>query len=251
MSIEERIRSTLNAAGQHINPSTSPMTSSDGTRSSSRSWLRRRLPVWPRTPVFASVLLVVALSTAFATFAGLLPWDVKLWLVDAGCRGSSSSDEMVASAHSDEGRIAEMWITRPGPGEPPNGLIVLDFDSAGNRLGGSYGCSPPGPEDADEDVWAGVGGEVSIEKALLTVLGRVSPDAAVARVTLSDQSVVDIQVETDGYFIELITRPGADPSSDDPNAGLLDAIHLAALDSNGQVIEEKDLPSFIPEVPDR
>lgn len=107
MSIEKRIRSTLNAAGEHINPTSSPMTPDD-TRSSSRSWLRRRFPVWPRTPVFASVLLLVGVGTVLATFAGLLLWDVKLSLIEGGCRVSTSTDELVASAQS-EGRIAELW----------------------------------------------------------------------------------------------------------------------------------------------
>jgi hypothetical protein len=220
MSFEERIRSTLEAAGRHIEPTFTPMTASADEESVSRPRFRRRLPVWPRTPVFASVLLVVAVAgTSFAAFAGLLPWDVKLWLVDAGCRGSSSTDEMVASATSDDGLIFEMWITRPGPDEPPNGLIVLDYDAEGNRRGGSYGCSPPGSKHhlETEDVWAGVGGEVSLERVLLTVLGRVSPEAAVARVTLSDGDVIDIDVERDGHFLELVARPGIDPDSPEPH----------------------------------
>lgn len=244
MSIEDRIRSTLDAAGRHINPTSSPMTASHGSKTRPRSWLRRRLPVWPRTPVFASVLLVVAVGTAFATFAGLLPWDVKLSLTEGGCRMSSSSDEMVASAES-EGRIAELWITRPGPDEPPNGHIVLDFDEQGNRLGYSLGCSPPGSRHhmATEEVWAGVGGETNLERTLLTVLGRVSPDAAVARLTLSDGEVIDINVQTDGYFIELVSRPGVDVSDSDAPAPVLpEAIHVATLDAQGRVIEENDLP---------
>lgn len=241
MSIEDRIRSTLDAAGRHINPTSSPITASHGSNSSSRSWLRRRLPVWPRTPVFASVLLVVGVGTALATFAGLLPWDVKLSLTDGGCRVSSSTDEMVASVES-EGRIAELWITRPGPDQPPNGHIVLDFDEEGNRLGYTLGCSPPGSRHhvATDEVWVGVGGETSAERMLLTVLGRVSSGAAVARVTLSDGEVIDIGVQTDGYFIELVTRPGVEVSIGDPE--LPEAIHITALDALGQVIEEKDLP---------
>lgn len=246
MSIEDRIRVTLGAAGQHIDPTSTPMTESHGSRSSSRSWFRRRLPVWPRTPMFASVLLVLAVGTVFAMFAGLLPWDVKLSLIDSGCRVSSSTDEMVASVES-EGRVAELWITRPAPDEAPNGHIVLDFDEEGNRLGSSYGCSPAGSQHhlETEDVWAGVGGETSIERTLLTVIGRVTPNAAVARVTLSDGDVIDIDVQTDGYFIDLVTRPGVDVSLTDvpPDIPLPgEATHIAALDAQGQVIEERDLP---------
>ena len=96
---------------------------------------------------------------------------------------------------------------------------------------------------ATDEVWAGVGGETSAERMLLTVLGRVSPGAAVARVTLSDGEVIDIGVQTDGYFIELATRPGVDVSIGDAPAPVLpEAVHVAALDAQGQVIEEKELP---------
>lgn len=90
-----------------------------------------------------------------------------------------------------------------------------------------------------DEVWAGVGGETSIERMLLTVLGRVSPGAAVARVTLSDGEVIDIGVQTDGYFIELVTRRGVEASIGDPSPSLPEAVHVAALDAQGQVVEEK------------
>lgn len=247
MSIEDRIRSTLNAAGQHINPTSTPMTESSGTRSSSLSWLRRRLPIWPRTPVFASVLLVFAVGGMFALFAGLLPLDIKLSLIEGGCRVSSSSDEMVASAES-EGRMSELWVTRPGPDEHPNGYIILEFDDEGHSLGTFLACSPPGSRHhlETEDVWAAAGSETSIEQVLLTVFGRVTPDAAAVKVTLNDGDVIDTGVQTDGWFIELVTRPGVDVSFSDGPHDLpqlnIEATHIAALDAHGEVIKERDLP---------
>jgi hypothetical protein len=242
MSIEQRLRSTLSAAGQHINPTASPMTASPGTPSS-RSWLRRRLPVWPRTPVFASVLLVVAVGTTFATFAGVLPWQTERSLIESGCWTQSSSNEMVAAAMSAEGRSAELWIIRPGPDQAPNGHIVVDFAETGSPHGSSYGCSPPGTKDGTaQEFWAGVGGETNLDLTLLTVLGRVSPDAEVARVTLGDGTVIDIEVQTDGYFLELVTRPGVEATPEYEPGPEFEVTHLAALDKHGNVIEEMDNP---------
>lgn len=92
-----------------------------------------------------------------------------------------------------------------------------------------------------DDIWVTVAGESSIERVILTVHGRVSRDSAVARVTLSDGEVIDIEVQTDGYFIDLVTRPDIDLST--PNHDHIpEATHVAALDAEGQIIGENDLP---------
>jgi hypothetical protein len=86
---------------------------------------------------------------------------------------------------SDDGlHLPRLWITRPGPDQPPNGLIVLDYDAEGNRRRATRldAHLPAARHHVEtDDVWAGVGGETSAERVLLTVLGRVSPEARLWR----------------------------------------------------------------------
>lgn len=195
------------------------------------------------TPVFASALVLIALATAVGAFMGVLPWQTQSALTEMGCRGASSTEHLVASARTEDGRTSQLFITRINADSPPNGYAVIDYDQSGRVRESLIACSEPDKADEVglESVWAAAV-SMSSDGTLITVVGHVPATAAVAELTMSDETVVDLEVQADGYFIGFIERPGVEipdgPGGPVPELG---AIHITAFDTNGSAIADQDL----------
>lgn len=208
-----------------------PREKTAGTR------FRRRLIL---TLIPVAVLLVGA-GTAAAV--SLMPRQAQEGQIEMGARAETSVDRMVAGARADDGRTFQFWITSPAPDAAPNAMSLVEFDAQGGWAGGMGGGGVPGTWDFTEmgEFWVMTPSEVSISGMLIQVMGHVPVPATTAEITLDDGTIVRADVQTDGYFLELVQGPGADVSPGNPSPHVPEAIHARALDKEGAVIEEKDL----------
>ena len=223
--IKARVMASLGTAESGRQPKGTP------TRS------RRRLLL---ALVPAVVLLVIA-GTAVA--AGLLPHLTQELLDKTGIRGANSNERVVARAQTDNGRKCEFWLTSPAPDALPNGFALAMFDANGNEIGSMAAGGAPGTSDLTQmgELWAATPSEVSATETLIIVMGHAPENATTAEVTLDNGSVVRAEVQTAGYFLELVYGPGAKVDPGDRDLDFPEAVHVKAIDKQGAVVEEMDL----------
>jgi len=203
---------------------------------SPRSGRRLRL-----APALASMIAAV-LVAGTAGAVGLFPWQAEKTLGDMGCRTDGSVETMVATADARDGRAIQLWTTSAGPDAAPNGFAIVEIDSEGEYVGGMIACNSASWEFAPMDeIWVGTPAEASAQGTMRTVLGHVPATAAEVEVTFDDASIVRTEVQTDGYFIELIYGPGVDVFADSSTPAFPEAIIVTAIDTSGNVIAQQDL----------
>ncbi|MDF1597742.1 MAG: hypothetical protein P1T08_16805 [Acidimicrobiia bacterium] len=207
-----------------------------GSQSTSSSRVRVRL-----VPTLASVIAVL-LVAGTAGAMGLFPWQAKETLDYMDCRTSGSVETLVATADASDGNTTQLWTTSPGPDAAPSGFAMVEIDSQGEYVGGVNACNTATWEFAPMgEIWVGAPAEASAQETVLTVLGHVPTAAATVEVTFDDGSVVQTNVQTDGYFLELVHGPGVDVSPGNPEPHFPEAIIVTALDTDGNVIARQDL----------
>ena len=201
----------------------------------SRSRFRFRL-----VPALASMVAVV-LVAGTAGAMGLFPWQAKAQLDDMDCRTGDSVETMVASAQADDGRTFEFWTTRPDAEAGVSGYSIVQIGADGNYIGGTHACNSASWDFAPiREIYASMGAEYSIKESLLILEGHVPATASAVEVTFDDGSVVRTDVQTDGYFIELIFGPGVDHSPGNPEPVTPNVLIVTAYDEEGNVIAEQD-----------
>lgn len=209
---------------------------SPGKQPPLRSRFRLRL-----VPTLTSMMAVLLMAGAGGAM-GLFPWQARDILNDLDCRTGDSIETMVATAQADDGRTFEFWTTRPEANAAVSGESLVEIDADGDYVGGTYGCNSASWDFAPMDeIWASTPAEVSIEGILVSVMGHVPPSAAEVEVTFDDGSTVRTQVQTDGYFLALISGPGVDVSPGNPEPIIPEVVIVTALDDNGNVIAQQDL----------
>ncbi len=192
-------------------------------------------------PVLVSMLVMVVAATSAAAL-GLFPWQAQDILQEVGCRDGSSIDRLVATQEASDGRTFEFWTTSGGADGAVNGHTVIELDADGNYAGMGSGCGEPGYEAEADEAWATYQAEYSASESLLTVIGRVPPQATVVDITLSDGTSTRIDVQTDGYFLGLVYGPGVDMGSYAEEQVTPELVHLTATDTLGTIIADLDLP---------
>lgn len=202
-------------------------------------------------PTLAGALVMAAAVTGAAAALGLFPQQSREILDELGCRNADSVEEMVASAQAADGRTFQFWVTKANEEAAPNGEIVVVLDADGTQQGGAIGCgSPdePGQVYATSEIWAAAPNEISAEGALASVIGHVPAGTATATVTFSDGSSADIEVQSDGYFLGLVSRPDItipdEPATDDPafDVEFPEPVSVAAFAEDGTLIAEHGQP---------
>jgi len=199
---------------------------------------RRRLML---TLIPAAVLLV-GVGTAAAV--SLMPRQAQENQIEMGFRVGTSVDGLVASARTADGRTFQFWITSPAPDAVPNGFVLVELDAHGTEVGGMGVGGSPGTWDFSEmgELWVEPPVEVSSAGGMLIqIMGHVPAPATTAEITLRDGTILHADVQTDGYFLDLVQGPGADVSPGNPETHSVEAIHVKAIDKEGDVIEEKDI----------
>jgi len=187
-------------------------------------------------PVLASIAAVVLITGAAAAM-GLFPRQAQLQLDELGCRDAASAETLVATADATDGRTFQFWTTSPGPDAAPNGFVLVEV--GGDSAGGTIGCNTPGASLGE--IWVATPAEASIQGTLVSVMGHVPVSATVVEVTFDDGATVRTDVQIDGYFLELVHGPGVDMSPGNPEPNFPEAIHITAIDADGNVIADQDL----------
>ncbi len=213
--------------------------------------LRRRL-----VPALVVLLVLAAAGTAAGAALGRLPWQTRYILEEfVGCVDESSVEELVATAAGPFGGTEQLFVLRASADAPPNGIVHVSLDAEGKDIGSAAGCG------ANGELWATWDSTTGRDGTWAFVYGHVPPQAATAVVTFTDGTSTRIEVQTDGYFLGVVARPdirdetgfleptpttGVDvvTTLDDPNEAHFpdSGGHIAALDANGTVIAEQDLP---------
>lgn len=223
--IKERVMTAVRT--EHPSPS---------NESTSRSRVRARL-----VPTLASVIAVL-LMAGTAGALGLFPWQAKETLDFMDCRTSDSIETLVATADASNGNTTQLWTTSPDPDAAPSGFAMVEIDSQGEYVGGVNACNSETWDFAPmSEIWVGTPASASAQETVLTVLGHVPAAAATVEVTFDDGSVVQTDVQTDGYFLVLVHGPGVDVSPGNPEPRFPEAIIVTALDTDGNVIARQDL----------
>jgi hypothetical protein len=178
---------------------------------------------------------LTAAGAHFGPLGGGFPPETRAELMGVGCRHETSVETLVATAALENGRAFELWVTRPSEGAAANGTILFEV---GDPLAATIGCNPP--SEPMPEVWVSTPGEASIEGTLVQVIGHVPETAEVVEVTFDDGTTTRIDVQTGGYFMELIPGPGVDQSPGQPEADLPEVVHFVAIASDGTVVAEED-----------
>lgn len=202
-------------------------------------------------PTLAGVSLLAVAATGAAVALGLFPQQTRDILDEFGCRSAASVEEVVASAQAVDGRTFQFWVTRATEDAPPNGWIVVTLNPNGSMLGSTLGCSQPDEGRqvyATSEIWATAPNEIGTDGALAYVIGYAPPGAVVVTVTFSDGTTSDIEVQPNGHFLGLVSRPDInlrrDPEGDFLNFDVMfpDVVHVAAFGADGALIAEDGLP---------
>jgi hypothetical protein len=220
--------------------------------------LRRRL-----VPAMVVLLVLAAAGTAAGAALGRLPWQTRHTLEEfVGCVDDSSVEELVATAAGPFGGTEQLFVMRASADAPPNAVVHVSLNAEGEYLGDAASCGASSLEAAGYgELWASWDSITSHDGTWGFVYGHVPPEASTALVTFSDGTSTRIEVQADGYFLGVVARPdirdGTSSPEPTPSTGV-DVVttledpneahfpepggHIAALDANGTVIAEKDLP---------
>ena len=203
----------------------------EGSESARPARVRRRF-----APALASVFAVLIAGTAVAGALGLFPQQTTEILDEAGCRNTDSIERLVAEAPAPDGGTHQFWITSATEAAAPNGHILIELRADGSLAGSAGGCGPPDMDLSEYygEMWAVVPNTVSADGAVGSVMGHVPAEAATAVVTFGDGTSVEIETQTDGYFLAVVSR--SDISGD---ALWPDVVHISALDSNGVLVADE------------
>ena len=211
----------------------SDIESKGGSRPALGSF-RRRL-----VPALAAVLILGAAGTGAAAAFGLFPSGASDTLDEFGCSTGGSVEEIVAEAITTDGRAFEYWVTRPAPGEPANGDVLVDRLEDGSAQGYMVACSAPEEAGSQPEVWAGAPSEASATHMLIAVMGHAPANATEVLVTLTDGTSVRTEIQVDGYFLELVEMPG--PGEEEFDSDFFnppEPVHLVAFDAAGSIVAD-------------
>jgi hypothetical protein len=191
-SFEQRLRTDLREAADSIVSSPPPFDRSK------RRWRRRYV-----IAIVAAGFVVVGSGVVIA--ARLIPDDIQQTndrMTGSGACGTAMSNQaqMVASAPRADGNRLELWVTPTSTGNIATSLRIVQPD--GRFYGTTGGCGYDNPNS-----WAGGSSEVADgqSEGTVDIYGRTDPGASAARITFYSGTVVTVDVQSDGYFVQSLT----------------------------------------------
>lgn len=184
---------------------------------------------------------IAVLAVGGAAAAGSLFPDDAAVLPIGDCRTESSIQEAVATIESGSGNTVQLFTTRASADAPINGHALLETTPDGQTLGGSSGCNPPGTPDGRGDIWAAAPSLSGPDLTFVWVNGKAPADATRVEIDLSDGDTAYIDVQTDGYFLKELIRPGVGEGADAPSPQVPLTINIRAFDAADNLIAEQAL----------
>jgi hypothetical protein len=191
-SFEQRLRTDLREVAESI------VSSPPAFDRSVRRRPRRRF-----TAIGAAGLVVLGGGVAIA--ARLVPDDVQRAndrVTESGVCGTVMTGEaqMVASAPRVDNNRLELWITPTSTENIVTNLRIVRRDGTFDGDSGSCGLDNP-------QSWAGATFEIADgqSEGIVDIYGHTDPRASAARVTFYSGTVVTVDVQTNGYFVQSLT----------------------------------------------
>jgi hypothetical protein len=187
--------------------------------------------------VIGAAVAVLAVGGAAAA-GSLFPDDAGVILPIGDCRTESSIQEVVATMQRPNGNTLQLFTTRANPEVPVNGHALIETSPDGQNLGGFGGCNPPGSSDGNGDLWANAPSVSGADGVFVWLIGKAPTPATRVEIDLSDGDTVYLDLQTDGYFVGELIRPGVDlPDESAPPAPL--PRRIRAFDADGNLVQEQ------------
>jgi hypothetical protein len=182
---------------------------------------------------------VVALGGAAAAATGVLfPDDVDVLPV-GDCRTESSIQEVVATMQRGNGNTLQLFSTKASPDAPVNGHALIESTPDGQSLGGSSGCNPPGTPDGNGELWVGAPSQSGGDGVFIWLIGKAPAPATRVEIDLSDGETIALDLQTDGYFVGEVVRPGVEMGPEDSAPPVPEPTGIRAFDADGNLVQEQ------------
>jgi hypothetical protein len=199
--------------------------------------VRRQTGEWGRAvgPLVVSALVLLVAGTVTGSALGWFSGQ------DQGVIRPVSGTQLVAEAAGPDGTFVQFWILYSAADAPSCGYEVRVLDANANLAeSGGTDCSGTSwdPSAHWGILWAmpTFGGDTGSGAHALQVIGHAPAEAATVLVTLGNRMPVQMDVQTDGYFVgRVVWREARD------DTWSIYPIHVAAVDGTGMVIAENDM----------
>jgi hypothetical protein len=190
-----------------------------------------------RTIAAGAAVAAIALGGAAAA-GGLFPDDVEVLPVGV-CRTESSTQEVVATTQRANGNILQLFSTQESPDAPVNGYALVESSPDGQSLGGSSGCNPPGTPDGNGELWVNAPSQSGGDGVFIWLIGKAPAPATRVEVDLSDGDTIALDLQTDGYFVGEVIRPGVEMGPADSVPPVPEPTSIRAFDTDGNLVQEQ------------
>lgn len=195
-----------------------------------------------RRKIIAGVAVAAIAVSGAAAAGGLFPDDIGDTVLPIGdCRTQSSIQEVVATMQRANGNTLQLFTTQESPDAPVNGSALLESTSDGQSLGGSSGCNPPGTPDGNGDLWVVAPSQSGSDGVFIWPYGKAPAPATRVEIDFSDGDTIALDLQTDGYFVGEIIRPGVELEPEDSAPPVPEPTAIRAFDANGNLIQEQAL----------
>ena len=137
------------------------------------------------------------------------------------------------------GNTLQLFSTKATPEAPVNGHALIETSPDGQTLGGSSGCNPPGTPDGNGDLWVNSPSQSGADGVFVWLIGKAPAPATRVEVDLSDGDTAYLDLQTDGYFVGELIRPGVELGPDDSAPPVPLPTHIRAFDADGNLVQEQ------------
>lgn len=193
-----------------------------------------------RRGIVAGVAVAAIALGSAAAAGGLFPddgfGDAVLPIGD--CRIESSVQEVVATMQRANGNTLRLFTTQASPDAPVNGHALIESTPDGQSRGGSAGCNPPGTPDGNGELWVNSPSESGGDGVFIWLIGRAPAPATRVEIDLSDGATIALDLQTDGYFVGEVIRPGVELGPEDSAPPVPQPTSIRAFDSEGNIVQE-------------
>lgn len=191
-----------------------------------------------RSKIMIGAAVVVLVIGGAAAAGSLFPEDAGV-LPIGDCRTESSIQEVVATTQRPNGSTLQLFSTRANPEAPVNGHALIETGPDGQTLGGSSACNPPGSSDGNGDLWVNSPSQSGADGVFIWLIGKAPAPATRVEIDLSDGDTAYLDLQTDGYFVGELIRPGVELGPEDSAPPVPLPTHIRAFDADGNLIQEQ------------
>jgi len=193
-----------------------------------------------RRKIMAGVAVAVIAVGGAAAAGGLFPDDIGDAVLPIGdCRIESSIQEVVATMQGANGNTLRLFTTQASPDAPVNGHALIETTPDGQSLGGSAGCNAPGTPDGNGDFWVNSPSQSGADGVFIWLIGRAPAPATRVEVDLSDGDTIALDLQTNGYFVGEVIRPGVELGPEDSAPPVPQPTSIRAFDADGNLVREQ------------